>query len=302
VWVRNLAIEYPSDPAFMRWVLERLEKGKLVAMIEITKKAGSAPRGPGTKMFVDEDGNTFGTIGGGDFERKVIEEAKKAIEARKPMERKVAMFRENLYEDVIATEQLCGGVVTVFIDVLKPLQRLVLIGAGHVARPLAKLGKMLNYRVIVVDNFPQYANKDKIPEADEIYASSDIISELDKIKLDKNDFVVIVHGDGALEAEVLKKIFRGNVFPRYLGLLAGGGKLAYILKALLESGIDPNVIRNKLISPIGLSVGSETPEEIAIAVMAEILKIDRGTQGVHENRVPEILDQLLKGGGKDEQK
>lgn len=297
-----LSIEYPSDPAFMRWALERLERGKLVALIEITKKAGSAPRGPGTKMLVDEEGNTFGTIGGGDFERKVIEEAKKAIEARKPVERKVAMFRESLYEDVIATEQLCGGVVTVFIDVLKPMQRMVIVGAGHVARPLARLGKMLNYKVIVVDNFPQYANKEKIPEADEIYASSDILAELDKINISKNDFVVIVHGDGSLEAEVLKKIFKGGIFPRYLGLLAGKGKLSYILKALLDSGIDPNLIKERLISPIGLAVGSETPEEIAIAVMAEILKIDRKAQGVQENLVPNIIEQILKGGEKDERK
>ncbi|MEM0179514.1 MAG: XdhC family protein, partial [Fervidicoccaceae archaeon] len=235
--------EYPSDPVFFRWVLERLEQGKLVAMIEITKKAGSAPRGPGTKMFIDEDGNVIGTIGGGDFERKVIEEAKRVLETRKPGERRVALFRESLYEEVIATEQLCGGVVNVFIDVLKPVQRLVIIGAGHVARPLAKLGKMLNYRVIVVDNFPQYANKEKIPDADEIYASSNILTELDRIKINKNDFVVIVHGDGNLEAEVLKKIFKEGIIPRYLGLLAGRGKLGYILKSLISSGIDPGIIK-----------------------------------------------------------
>lgn len=297
-----MSVEYPSDQSFFRWVLERLERGKLVAMIQITKKAGSAPRGPGTKMFVDEDGYTIGTIGGGDFERKVIEEAKKALESRKPVERKVAMFRESLYEDVIATEQLCGGVVTVFIDILKPLQRLIIVGAGHVARPLAKLGKMLNYRVVVVDNFPQYANKDRIPEADEIYASSDILAEIDKIKINKNDFVVIVHGDGALEAEVLKKIFREGSFPRYLGLLAGKGKLSYILKSLLENGIDPELIKSKLISPIGLAVGSETPEEIAIAVMAEILKVDRGAQGIQENQTPALVDQILKGGKSSEGK
>jgi len=285
--------EYLSDEAFMRWILDRLEKGKLVASVVITRKSGSAPRGPGTKMFVDEDGNTIGTIGGGDFERKIIEEAKKALESRKPSEKKVALFRENLYEDVIATEQLCGGVVTVFIDILKPVQRLIIVGAGHVARPLAKLGKMLNFKVIVIDNFPEYANKEKIPEADEIYASKDIINELDRIKVGKNDFVVIVHGDGELEAEVLKKLFREEVMPRYLGLLAGKGKLKYVLKSLTEGGISADIIKSRLISPIGLSVGSETPEEIAIAVMAEILKVDRGAQGTQENLVPTMLDELL---------
>lgn len=289
-----MSVEYPKDEEFLSWAVDRLRNGKLVAAVTITKKAGSAPRGPGTKMFVDEDGNTIGTIGGGDFERKVKEEAIKALQARKPIERKVAMFRESLYEDVITTEQLCGGVVTVFIDILKPEQRLILIGAGHVARPLAKIGKMLNYKVIVVDNFPQYANKEKIPEADEIFASSDILPIIDGLNITKNDFVVIVHGDGKLEAEVLKKIFKKGTMPRYLGLLAGKGKLGYILKELLAEKIDPGLIEKNLISPIGLSIGSETPEEIAVAVAAEILRIDRGAEGIHENAVPQLLQQLLK--------
>ncbi len=293
-----MTVEYPNDPTFLKWVLEKLEEGKLVAMIVITKKTGSAPRGTGTKMFVDETGETIGTVGGGDAERKIVEAALEAIKNRKPTSLKVAMFRESLFEDVVTTNQLCGGVVHVYIDLLKPVQRLIIVGAGHVARPLAKLGNMLGYKIIVVDNFPEYATKEKIPDAHEIYAGKDIIKLLEKIGINRNDFMVIVHGAGDLEADVLAFVFKNNRIPRYLGLLSGKGKLAYIVKRLLKENIDPELIKKHLISPAGLAVGSETPEEIAIAVMAEIMKLDRGVEGIHENKTPQVINDVLnKDGG-----
>ena len=293
-------IEYPGDPLFLDWALKRLREGVPVALVTITKKSGSAPRGTGTKMLVDPEGNTIGTVGGGDAERKIVDAALQALSERKPRALKVAMFRESLFEDIVTTTQLCGGVIEVFIDVLKPLQRLVIIGAGHVARPLAKIGGMLGYKVIVVDNYPEYANKEKIPEADEIYADKDVLKALEKVNVNMNDYVVIVHGDGDVEANVLSYIFRERRIPRYLGLLSGKGKLAYILKKLLKEGIDPSLIRDNLYSPAGLAIGSETPEEIAIAVLAEILKIDRKAEGVYENKTPVVLDKVLKEASEDE--
>jgi xanthine dehydrogenase accessory factor len=297
-----MSVEYPSDPEFLRWASDRLERGLSVAWITITKKSGSAPRGTGTKMLVDENGETIGTVGGGDAERKIVKAAQEALKERKPRTMKVAMFRESLFEDVVTTSQLCGGVIEVFIDVLKPLQRLLIVGAGHVARPLAKIGKMLGYKVVVIDNFPEYATKEKIPDADEIIVDKDIIKALEQVSVNKNDYMIIVHGDGDLEAAVLSYVFREKRIPRYLGLLSGKGKLAYILKKLLKEGIDPSLIRENLFSPAGLAIGSETPEEIAIAVLGEILRIDRGAEGVHENKTPFVLESVMSGGQRSERK
>ena len=286
--------EYPGDPLFLKWALEKLKSGVPVAIITITKKSGSAPRGGGTKMLVDPDGNTIGTVGGGDAERKIVKAALQALSERKPRTLKVAMFRESLFEDIVTTSQLCGGVIEVFIDVLKPLQRLVIIGAGHVARPLARIGKMLGYTIIVVDNYPEYANKKKIPEADEIYADKNMLEALKKASINMNDYVVIVHGDGDVEANTLSYIFREKKIPRYLGLLSGKGKLSYILKKLLKNGVEPSLIKNNLYSPAGLAIGSETPEEIAIAVLAEVMKVDRKAEGIYENKTPDVLGKVLK--------
>ncbi len=286
-------IEYPGDQEFMEWASKKLSEGKLVALITIVRKSGSAPRGPGTKMMVSEDGDQIGTVGGGDAERKIVKAALEALRERRSRLLKVAMFRESLFEDVMTTGNLCGGVIEVFVDILKPLQRLLIVGAGHVARPLARLGKMLGYKVIIIDNYPEYANKEKIPEADEIHTDKDILKALDTVGVTNNDYVVIVHGDGDVEASVLERIFLGGTLPRYLGLLSGKGKLAYILKKLLKAGVNPQTIEKTLYSPAGLAIGSETPEEIAIAIMAEVLRVDRGAEGIHENKTPKVLSSLL---------
>ncbi len=287
--------EYPPDQEYLVWAEKKLSQGKRVAWILITQKRGSAPRGPGTKMLLAEDGETFGTIGGGDFEREVLKRAMQAIEEGSPRTIKISLYRDSLYQDVVTTNQLCGGTVNVFVDVLRPLRRIIIVGAGHVARPLARIGKMLGYRIIVVDNFPEYANKDKIPEADEIYAGENIVELLDKASLTKNDNVIIVHGDGDLEADVLLYIYKLKELPQYIGLLSGKGKLAYILKKLLNNGIEADLIRDTLFSPAGIAIGSETPEEIAVAVIAEILRKERKASGIHERLVPEILDSVLRG-------
>lgn len=285
--------EEVTDEEISKFIASKLSDGEKVALILITEKRGSAPRGPGTKMAIAENGEIIGTIGGGDAERLVVNEALKAIEEGIPRTVKISLYRDSLLEDVAKTGQLCGGIITVFIDVLKPRKRVVIVGAGHMARALIRVLSLLGYDILVVDNFPQHANKDKLPEADQIIVSDDILSALNGVKVTKNDSIIIVHGDGDLEASVIEYILKNAPYVKYLGLLSGKGKLNYILRKLLEKNIDPQLIRKKLSSPIGLAVGSETPEEIAIAVAAEMLCLERrGECSERENMVPRMLADL----------
>ncbi len=285
--------EEVTDEEISNFIARKLSEGEKVALILITEKRGSAPRGPGTKMAIAEDGEIIGTIGGGDAERFILNEALKALEEGHPRTVKVSLYRDSLLEDVVKTGQLCGGIITVFIDVLKPRNRVIIVGAGHMARALSRVLSLLGYEILVVDNFPQHANKDKLPEADRIIVSDDILSALSGVKLAKNDSIIIVHGDGDLETSVIEYILRNAPYVKYLGLLSGKGKLNYILRKLLEKNIDPQLIIKKLSSPIGLAVGSETPEEIAIAVAAEMLCLERREKcSERENMVPRMLTDL----------
>ena len=288
-----IAKEYPSDLELLKWAVKKLEKGIKVALATITSKEGSAPRGIGAKMLVSEDNEVIGTIGGGELERIVVEKAKEVLRENEPRSFKFSLFRGQAPPETLPTGQLCGGVVTVFIDVLKPVQRLVIIGAGHVARPISMLGRMLGYKVIVIDDLPGYATKEKIPHADEIVIEKDIVKALEKISLNKNDRVIITHGDADTEASVLKHVFSLRELPVYIGLLAGKGKLRYILSKLVKEGVSPETIRKHLFSPAGLAIGSETPEEIAISIIAEMLKVEKGAMGGHESIVSKVLEDLL---------
>ncbi len=288
-----IAREYPSDLELLEWAAKKLEKGVRVALVTITSKEGSAPRGIGAKMLVSEDDEVIGTIGGGELERIVVEKAKEVLRENRPRSYNFSLFRGQAPPEALPTGQLCGGVVTVFIDLLRPLQRLVVIGAGHIARPLSMLGKMLGYKVIVIDNLPGYATKEKIPYADEILVEKDIVKALEKIGLNKNDRVIITHGEADTEASVLKYVLSLKELPIYIGLLAGKGKLRYILSKLLGEGISPENIEKHLFSPAGLAIGSETPEEIAVSIIAEMLKVEKGAVGGHESIVDKVLGEVL---------
>lgn len=291
----NSGKEYPPDPEIMKFVADKLRKGEKVALATIVEKRGSAPRNEGSKIAVAEDGEVLGTIGGGEAERLVIKEALEALKQNAPRTVRVSLYRDSLLENVKTTSQLCGGVLTVFIDILKPAQRSIIVGAGHMARALSIVLSFLGHEVIVIDNFPKHATKEKIPHASQIIVDENVPKIIvERLKPGKNDNVIIVHGDGDLEAEVIRVLLTSGEKVKYIGLLSGKGKLAYIIRKLIQSGIKPEVIVENLHSPIGLDIGSETPEEIAIAVAGEIICRERLRECLTEDKVRELTESVLE--------
>jgi len=283
----------PTSEELLSWVLKKLGEGQRVALITVVEKRGSAPRGVGAKMAVSSDGESFGTIGGGELERLTVAKALEALDKGVPGTLKVNLFRSDLLTDELRTRsQICGGSVTLFVDVLKPSKRAFIIGAGHVARGLARALSMIGYRVVVVDNMPGYASKELIPDADEIIISEDPATVIKSVEFSREDAVVIVHGDADLELRALFSIYEKSRLPAYIGLLSGKGKLAYILKKLLDSGVSRELLAKTLYSPVGLAIGAESPEEVAIAIAAEVLAVERGASAVHESLVESLLREL----------
>lgn len=275
------------------WILSKLAERKRVALITIIEKRGSAPRGVSSKMVVAEDGEYKGTIGGGELERIVINQAIDALRNGDSKLLKVNLFRSNLLSNEIETKsQICGGAVTLFIDVINPSKRAFIIGAGHVARSLTEILSMVGFKVIVIDNMPEYASKNALPNADQVIVDEDPASVINNLLFSKDDVVIITHGDADIEYKVLYAIYSKTNLPNYVGLLAGKGKLLYILRKLVENGIDKDKLSSTLYSPAGLSIGSESPEEIAISIVAEILKVFNKAEGIHESIVNELLKKL----------
>jgi xanthine dehydrogenase accessory factor len=250
-------------------VVEELDRGRPVALVTLVNKEGSGPRGLGSLMIVTIDGLKYGTIGGGEFEAFVIKESLSALKEGKPRRVKMALRRENIPPDAVPTNMLCGGVVEVFINVLKPKPRLILVGAGHVGKPIADIGNILGYRIVVVDKDPGLASRDRYPYA-EVVKSGSIIDELKTIEFTENDIAVIAFGEVETDYQVLKHLV-SNGFKGHIWVLCSRNRAKWMFDRLVSEGVDVSSFSERIHMPAGLNIEAETPEEIAVSIWSEII-------------------------------
>jgi len=240
------------------------ERGEPFCMAFVAESTGSVPRRAGSVMLVGKDGLSFGTVGGGSVERIAKEEAIQAILDGKPRLRNMKL-NDPEGED---TGAVCGGNVTIFLFPQTSQAKLHLFGAGHVARPTAHFASIVGYNVIVYDETDRYANTLNFPDAVDfsIGKSPDFAEQLE---FGQQDAVVILSASHEADFEILRK-FKGNL-PPYLGVIASAKKAKHFRKLLVEEGWNQDSLK-AIHAPIGLDIGSRTPEEIALSIVAEILK------------------------------
>ena len=231
-----------------------------LVMATVIQSLGSAPRGEGARMLVRSDGTISGTIGGGAVEQKIIEEAMKLFSG--------GAARLVTYElKDIGME--CGGGMSVFLEPLVPAPQLVIFGAGHIGTCLAQMGKMLEFTVTAVDNRPEFANADRLPWADSILAE-DYLAAIDKIVFTELTYIIILTHKHAHDYVILEKCLEKKWC--YLGMIGSKVKVATIIKQLEEKGVSEEMIK-KIHAPVGIHIGANTPAEIAISILAEIVQI-----------------------------
>ncbi|MEM0110447.1 MAG: XdhC family protein, partial [Desulfurococcus sp.] len=187
----------------------------------------------------------------------------------KPRRVKMALRRENIPPDAVPTNMLCGGVVEVFINVLKPKPRLILVGAGHVGKPIADIGNILGYRIVVVDKDPGLASRDRYPYA-EVVKSGSIIDELKTIEFTENDIAVIAFGEVETDYQVLKHLV-SNGFKGHIWVLCSRNRAKWMFDRLVSEGVDVSSFSERIHMPAGLNIEAETPEEIAVSIWSEII-------------------------------
>ncbi|MEM0216158.1 MAG: XdhC family protein [candidate division WOR-3 bacterium] len=255
-----------TDVETLEILLRLLKRGKRVALSTIIDKKGSGPREPGAKMIVCEDGQTFGTIGGGNLERAIINESLNALKLDKPMKVVLSLSNRDI-EEGIKTGLICGGELTVFIDIFRPNPKIILIGAGHVSQAIARIAEIIGFEIIVLDDDAQLANKERFPMAKEILVG-DFSEILDNLKIGPYDFVVIAHGEPGHDYLALERVLRKK--PVYVGLLGSKTKALRLIERLRETGLEEKDLK-PLHAPVGLDIGAQTPEEIAISILAEII-------------------------------
>ncbi|WP_440059226.1 XdhC family protein [Thermogladius sp. 4427co] len=250
-------------------IVEELMKNKSVAVATIISKEGSGPRDIGAQLVVTEDGVKYGTIGGGSLENIIYEEAVKALREGKPKLLKLALRRDNIPSDAIPTNQLCGGIVQVFINVIHPAPRIIIAGGGNVGKPIADIANVIGFRVVVMDEKEELANPLRYPYAEKTIVGK-LPEEVGKLEFGKNDIFIIAYGEVETDYQVLKKLVEMK-FPGHIWALCSRNRCSWMIKRLLDEGYDLKDFKGRLHMPAGLDIRSDTPEEIAVSILAEVI-------------------------------
>ncbi len=236
-------------------------KRRRFVVCTVVESQGSTPRKAGSKLIVSEEG-FWGTIGGGDLEFDVIERAKALLSEKKP---KSFLKKYRLGKEL---KMACGGNVSIFFDVFLPKNQLVIFGAGHIGKSLAYLGKFLGFDVVLIDEREEVLKQVDIQGV--IKIAKNYAKITDEIVFDRNTFIVAASHTHQYDLDIAK-IFINKDFS-YFGVIASKSKAAKIRKALSEQGLSIEKI-NQLDMPAGIPIECETPQEIALSVMAKIVDI-----------------------------
>jgi xanthine dehydrogenase accessory factor len=258
-----------------RQMADALAAGEAVALATVVRVQGSAPREVGAKMVVYAGGRTAGTIGGGKMEALVIEAALEAIEAGQSR-----MVHYDLREVDAGDPGICGGTVDVYVDVAVPSPTLLLVGAGHVAMPVAEIAHMCGFQVVIVDDRADMASEERFPRVSERIVA-DIVESVRAHPVTPHTYVVIVTRGHALDEEALREVIERPA--AYIGMIGSRRKVRTIFEHLRQAGVDEPLI-DRVHAPIGIDMGSQTPAEIAVSIVGEMVAVRRG-QAVPGNRL-----------------
>jgi xanthine dehydrogenase accessory factor len=252
-------------------VLDALNGGPPVVAATVISAPSGAPFTVGSKMLIDSHGSLTGTIGGGPMEETAVRLAREA-------------FSDHLTSTVFLLEdgRQCrrsdsesDHAVQVLLEVVEAPATLLVVGAGHIGRSLTRIGAEAGFSVTVLDDRPEFASADLLPEADKVICA-DFEDTLGSYPISSNTYVVMVTR-GHKQDELSLRVTVTSP-AAYVGMIGSRRRTAAVLQHLLEDGI-PKEALDRVHTPIGLDIGAETPGEIAVSIIAEAIMVRRGGDG-----------------------
>lgn len=255
---------------FLKEQLAAEEAGSSYAVVTIVDTEGSTSRNSG-KMLVFPDSSIIGTIGGGFVEKLAIQDAVDCIAAGRNLFKSYDMSAMAVESGII-----CDGVFHVLIEAFIGKPMLVMVGGGHVGGALMRQAKLLNWEVMLIDARPDDLIADKIALADRYVHVEDFAADIPQLNIASGSFYVIATWGHHFDGEALHGVLQQDA--AYIGMIGNRQKINYIFRTLRERGVSEERL-DFVSTPIGLDIGGETPEEIALAIMAEITMVKYGKSG-----------------------
>ncbi len=242
-------------------------QGQKCALATIVQVNGSIPSYESAKLLVREDGSMAGTIGGGCVEAEVWTAAREVIETEQPKHLTFSLGQDAAYDNGL----ICGGQLNVFVEPIVPQPRAFIFGAGHISKSLSKVATLAGFATVIVDDREQFANRDRFPEADEVHAG-EYEEVFPKLEVNSSSYLVIVTRGHRDDMRVLK--WAMSTPARYISMIGSKRKVLGVMKELEKEGMRREEF-DRLHAPMGLEIGAISPEEIAIAVAAEMIAVRR---------------------------
>lgn len=244
-------------------IVKLRREGRRGALATIVNVLGSIPSFKTAKMLVRDDGSILGTIGGGCVEAEVWQAAREVMESEKPQSLTFNLNQDPKYD----TGLVCGGTLNIFVEPILPLPSLYIFGAGHVSVNLYKVASNAGFDVTVVDDRAAYANRERFAEAKEVIAE-DFEQAIARLTPNESSYIVIVTRGHRDDMRVLR--WAVQTPARYIGMIGSRRKTITIFRELTKEGI-PAELFERVHAPVGLDIGAVTPEEIAVAITAELI-------------------------------
>ncbi|MGA3239363.1 MAG: XdhC/CoxI family protein [Bryobacteraceae bacterium] len=241
--------------------------GQKCALATIVDVRGSIPSYESAKLLVREDGSMTGTIGGGCVEAEVWNAAREVIETEKPKHLTFNLGQDAAYDNGL----ICGGQLDVFVEPVLPIPHAFIFGAGHISKSLSKVATLAGFATVVIDNREAFANRERFPEAAEVYAE-EYEEVFPKLVINESSYVIIVTRGHRDDMRVLKLAMATQA--RYISMIGSKRKVINVIRELEREGM-PREAFERIHAPMGLDIGAISPEEIAISVAAEMIAVRR---------------------------
>lgn len=259
-----------TDRLVLEALLESKRLGNPAVLATIIRDKGSVPRHAGAKMLIFPDGRIIGTIGGGEMESRVIAGLPTLLESGLP-----SIMHYELADPARGDPGVCGGQVDIFMEPVLPDPTILVIGCGHVGQAVVELGHWLGFRIIACDDRADLCNPEKTPYADEyvVVPPADVAA---KVTIHERTYIAVVTRGVPVDIELLPPLLE-HPAP-YVGVIGSRRRWATAVKRLREFGLNEDKL-SRIHAPIGLELNAETPREIAVSILAEIIAAQRGGSG-----------------------
>jgi xanthine dehydrogenase accessory factor len=234
------------------------EQGAAAVLATVVEVDGASGVQPGAKCLIRDGAVTGETIGDAQIVQAILAESAAHLRAEK---------------SVLAPLAIAGAKLEVFFEVMPAPPKLIVVGAGHIAVPLVRMAKVLDFYVVVIDDRLLYANRERFPDADEVVVG-DMAQMLKEMTITPSCYIVLITRGHAYDEPCLRVVLPSRA--KYIGMIGSRRRIKACFQRFRDEDKISEELIQKVYAPIGLDIATETPAEIALSILAEVVKVRRG--------------------------